>query len=347
MSGKSWQYTVVLVFVWLAMGLGFRVDAKEIVDMAGRTVTLPECINKVYNSSPPATYMLYAIDSSLIAGLNYPFTGNETKYLRREFTTLPILGGWFGQGRTPNMESILEVKPDLMIAWARRQGAINGKIEEMAGRLNMPVVYLKLDELREYSEAFLFLGKLLGREERGRELSEYASKALAEVERITASIPERERLSVYYAEGADGLSTECDRSSHAELINLAAGRNVYRCEPRDAFGMERISLEQVILYDPQVILVKERAFYEKVYADSRWRGIAAVKNKRVHLIPNAPFNWFDRPPSFMRLLGVQWLTSLFYPHYLPTDLAQETRRFYKLFLDLELGENELKEILGS
>lgn len=347
MSGRSWQYRLVLVVVWLAAGLVFGVDAKEIVDMAGRTVRLPERINKVYSASPPATYMLYVIDSSLIAGLNNTLTESETKYLRKEYRTLPILGGWFGQGMTPNVESILIVKPDLMIASTTRQAATNEKIEEMSGKLKTPVVYLKLDELKEYPQAFLLLGKLFGREERGRVLSEYAGKVLAETERVTAAIPEGERPSVYYAEGPDGLSTECDRSRHAELINLAAGRNVYRCESRDAYGMERISLEQVILDNPQVILVKERAFYERVYADSRWQGIAAVKNKRVHLIPNAPFNWFDRPPSFMRLLGVQWLTNLLYAHHFPADLVQETRRFYKLFLDLDLGEQDLKEILGS
>lgn len=345
-SRRSVPYPLALVVVWLTTGLVLCADAREIIDMAGRTVTIPERIAKVYSASPPATYMLYVIDSSVIAGLNNSQTANETQYLRREYTALPILGGFFGQGMTPNLESILVVKPDLMIASAGRQAAMHEKIEGMAGKLKIPLVYLRLDELEDYPEALLFLGRLLGREERGRVLSEYAEKVLAEVERITAAIPEQERPTVYYAEAADGLSTECDRSRHAALINVAAGRNVYRCEPRDTYGREKISLEQIVVDDPRVILAGERAFFERVYNDSRWQGISAVKNRRVHLIPSAPFNWFDRPPSFMRLLGVQWLLKLLHPHRFPLDLEQETRRFYKLFLDLELGEGDLKEILG-
>lgn len=347
MGGRPWRPAVLLVTVWLAVAPVWSAAAREIVDLAGRTVSLPERIEKVYSSSPPATYMLYVMDSSLIAGLNNSQTKNETRYLRREYTALPILGGFFGQGMTPNIESILVVKPDLMIASTGRQAAMHEKIEAVASKLRIPVVYVQLDELKDYPEAFLFLGKLLGREERGQVLSEYAGKALAEVERITAAIPDGERPSVYYAEGPDGLSTECDRSRHAALINVAAGRNVYRCEPRDTYGRERISLEQLVVDDPQVILAGERAFFEKVYTDSRWQGISAVKNGRVHLIPSAPFNWFDRPPSFMRLLGAQWLLNLLHPHRFPVDIEQETRRFYRLFLDLELGERDLKEILGS
>ena len=46
----------------------------------------------------------------------------------------------------------------------------------------------------------------------------------------------------------------------------------------------------------------------------------------------------------MRLLGLQWLTHLLYPELLPMDMAGEIRRFYKLFLDLDLDDAQLKEV---
>ena len=203
---------------------------------------------------------------------------------------------------------------------------------------------MKSEELQDYPEAIQFMGKLLDREERARELSDYGKEILPKVEVVVASIPEEEKITVYYAEERDGLATDCDKSYHAELINLAGGRNIHRCEPRDLLGMERIPLEQVIRSDPQVILVKEEAFFDSIFTDARWRDISAVRNKRVYLIPSLPFNWFDRPPSFMRLLGVQWLTHLLYPQRFPVDMARETRRFYKLFFDLDLDDRQLKEI---
>ncbi len=215
----------------------------------------------------------------------------------------------------------------------------------MAATLHLPVVYVKLDSLEQYADAFLFLGYLLNLEERGRQLADYTRAALADVRPVLDQITEEEKVSVYYAEGPDGLKTECDRSTHAELINLAGGRNIYRCQEKNAYGMQSISIEQVMAASPQVILAKDRMYFDSVYGDSRWQDIQAVQNKRVYLIPTAPFNWFDRPPSFMRILGLKWLTHVLYPERYPKDIAAEARIFYRLFLGLDLNETEIRKVM--
>ena len=109
--------------------------------------------------------------------------------------------------------------------------------------------------------------------------------------------------------------------------------------------MERMSIEQVMLYDPEVILSREKTFSETVVNDSRWRNIRAIKTGRVLTIPRIPFNWFDRPPSFMRILGIQWLCRSLYPDRYSMDLPSETRKFYKLFLGVDLDEPSLRQVL--
>lgn len=329
----------------LALSCAGQAEGREIVDMAGRRVTAPDEIRKVYTASPPATYMLYAIDPSLLAGLNYPFSQLERRYLSASVATLPVIGGWFGQGRTPNLETLLNIRADIMVVWMWKGKAMNEKIEQVADQLRLPLVYIGLDTLSDYPEAFRFMGMLLHREKRAEELSEYASGVLGRIEPIVAAVPEAARVSVYYAEAPDGLSTECDKSPHTELINLAGGLNIYQCEPKNDFGMERISIEQVMSADPEVILAQEKEFVEHIYTDPRWRAIRAVKNRRVRLIPRAPFNWFDRPPSFMRLLGIQWLANILYPDRFPLNLHTETREFYSLFLGLQLDDAALAEVL--
>ncbi|MHC1726990.1 MAG: ABC transporter substrate-binding protein [Syntrophobacteraceae bacterium] len=333
---------LILVLATLYTGCA---EGREIVDMSGRSVTVPDTIKKVYTASPPATYMLYAIDPSLIAGLNYPFSQLERRYLSPSIGALPVIGGWFGQGRTPNLETLLNVGADVMIVWMWKAKATNAKIEQVAEQLRLPLVYIGLDKLSDYPEAFRFMGRLLNRERRAEELSQYAASALAKIEPIVAVIPEDAKVSVYYAEAPDGLSTECDKSPHTELINRAGGKNIYLCEPKNDFGMERISVEQVMTADPELILAQEKEFAANVYADPRWQAIRAVKNRRVHLIPRAPFNWFDRPPSFMRLLGVKWLANILYPERFPLELDSETREFYSLFLGLQLDDAALAEVL--
>jgi iron complex transport system substrate-binding protein len=46
--------------------------ARQITDMAGRQVETPDTVNRVYGTSPPATYTVYALDPGLLAGLYSP-----------------------------------------------------------------------------------------------------------------------------------------------------------------------------------------------------------------------------------------------------------------------------------
>ncbi len=342
--GRIHWNRIALVFL-LTVILAKPVNAREITDMAGRRVTVPESITKVYGASPPATYLIYAIDPAVIVRLNFSFNDMEKPFLARDVVNLPVIGGWFGQGRTPNQETLLKVKPDVMIAWMWKQAAANEKLEQTAQQLGIPLVYVKIDSLYEYPEAFQFVASLLSHEKRGRLLSEFATLTLKTIQSIVSAIPDREKITVYYAEAPDGLSTECDKSSHTELIKLAGGKNIYQCAPKNDFGTERISIEQVLLADPEVIVAQEKEFLSQVYRDPKWQSIRAVKNKRVYLIPKAPFNWFDRPPSFMRLLGIKWLTNIFYPDRYPLNLPRETKEFYRLFLGVELNDKALQEVL--
>jgi iron complex transport system substrate-binding protein len=70
-----------------------------------------------------------------------------------------------------------------------------------------------------------------------------------------------------------------------------------------------------------------------------------VTGKRVWLSPTAPFGWIDRPPSINRIIGLKWLSGLFFPDRFDFDLADETRRFYNLFYHVDLTDNELNRLI--
>jgi iron complex transport system substrate-binding protein len=290
------------------------------------------------------TNLLYAIDPAMLAGLNIALREHEKRYLRTEMQSLPILGGWFGLANMPNIEMILKVRPEIVIV-QHFGSAFNTRTNETVMKaVPAPVVSVKLATVFDYPTAILYLGSLLGRETRAKVLAAYAKKSIADMKTFAAGIEGKKKISVYYAEGVDGLNTDCDTSMHTELINLAGGRNVHHCKTQDTFGMEKISFEQVMLYNPEVILVFENAFYQTVFTDSRWQQLRAVKNKRVYLIPNQPFNWFDRPPSFMRLLGAKWLANLLYPEHFRINIVKEARQFFRLFLGVNLTTEEARRL---
>jgi iron complex transport system substrate-binding protein len=130
-------------------------------------------------------------------------------------------------------------------------------------------------------------------------------------------------------------------------VALAGGRNVHRSESGNERVKDRISLEQVLTYDPDVIVAQDESFFNGVYKDSRWSGLRAVRNHRVYLIPDTPFDWMDRPPSFLRLMGAKWLASVLYPESAGTNIVSETRDFYRLFFGVSPSDQEIRAILGK
>ncbi len=320
--------------------------ARTITDMSGKTVTIPDRISKVVAMSPPGTYLLYAVDPHLIGGLNFPLWENEKRFTITSYGKLPVIGGLVGQGRTLNREVLLKLNPDFILYWSWKNDAANRKFLESLSPFHFPLVSVHLDSIYDYPDALRFLAGVLNRNERGERLYRYAVKTLSEAKDIVTHIPVGRKVTVYYAEGTDGLSTEKSDSLHVELIPLAGGINVHKGEELDGYGMEKISMEQLLLYDPDVILVKERRFYAGMHADSRWRSLRAVREGHVYLIPYIPFNWFDRPPSFMRLLGIKWLLKTLHPNLCRFDMVQETKKFYKLFLGVTLSDADAKEILN-
>ncbi len=111
-------------------------------------------------------------------------------------------------------------------------------------------------------------------------------------------------------------------------------------------GIVSVSIEQVIVADPDTIVTWDPRFYERVWRDPLWGGIRAVRERRVYLSPTTPFGWIDRPPSINRLMGLRWLSALFLPGEIEIDLAEETRRFYALFYHVELDDEALAALLG-
>ena len=334
---------VVSVALLLTL-LATNVEGRLITDMLGRQVEVPDRIERVLGSVAPVTWMIYALDPTLLAGLNSAPAAGDWEYLRPELKKLPVIGS-FGGVKSINRETLLTLQPDVMIFWGWGQQAANQRRAEQLTSWGIPVVFVTLDRVGQYPAALRFLGDLLGRPQRAAQLANYGEQTLAEVQAVIHDIPEGKKIRVYYAEGTDGLSTEPAPSFHAELIPLAGGKNVHPGELGQHAGREKINLEQVLHYDPQVILVQDAPFFQTVFTDHRWQSISARAENKIWLIPDHPLNWFDRPPSFMRFLGLRWLTHRLYPQLYPFDEIAETRDFYRLFLGMEPNHVQLEKIL--
>lgn len=319
---------------------------KTVIDMFNKEVGIPSTVKKIYAPSPYGSLALYAMDSSLLAGWIFEIDSKNYPYLSENMKTLPVIGRVFGTGQRANLEVLLSQHPDLILMWSHND-EISQKEEEQLKLLNSPIIYVKEKNLFDYPNIFKFLGDTLNLEKRGEELASYTQNVFNKVEKTLKEIPNEKRPKVYYAQGVDGLATECNDSIHVELLQIVGDVNIHRCQTSSHKGFEKISMEKVIQYNPDVILIQEKIFFENIKNSELWKDIKAVKNNKVFLIPKKPFNWFDRPPSFMRILGLQWLMANLYPEYYIFNKNEEIKKFYKLFLNVSITDEQISNILND
>ena len=150
---------------------------------------------------------------------------------------------------------------------------------------------------------------------------------------------------MYYGRGPNGLDTGLAGSINMEVLERVGAVNV--AAAAGTGGITKVSIEQVLSWNPDVILALDPGFYRSVGSDPLWSSIKAVNDKRIYLAPNLPYGWFDASPGVNRLIGVRWLMSILYPKQFPEDLRAVTRDFYKLFYQVDLSEQQIDTLLAS
>lgn len=345
----------VLLFATLAGCTGKRKQptsgtpptTRTIVDMTGRKVTVPGQVKKVFSTSPVGTIMVYTLAPERLAGWNYVLSPVEKRFILPKYQQLPNLGGWYAKN-TGNNEEILKVHPDVIISMGYTDPTAVSQADRIQQQLGIPVVMVE-GELKQLDRAYEFLGDLLGVQSRARELAAYCRLTVGEVESKAKEIPAEKRVRVYYAEGPKVLQTEGKGSRHIEVLDLVGGLNAADIPGKGGTGMSEVSLEQVLAWNPEVILTWNDAQggpYRIITTDPKWRGIRAVKDGRVYQVPHSPFNWFDRPPSVNRLIGVKWLANLLYPDVFKYDIVKEAKEFYAKFYHYNLTDQEARDLLA-
>jgi iron complex transport system substrate-binding protein len=257
------------------------------------------------------------------------------------FADLPTLGRLTGRGNTANVEVVLAARPEVIFDY----GSLTETYRSLADRVQQQigVPYLLFDgSLSAIPSVYAQVGDLLGVGDRGRELGRFAEGLLAETDRRVARVPATQRPRVYYARGPKGLETAARGSINVESLERMGARNVAEMP---GARLAAISLEQVLAWDPGIIIAIDAAFAASVRTDPVWKSVRAVREGRVYLVPQAPFPWVDFPPAVNRLIGLKWLGRIFYPEQFPEDLRQETRAFYTLFYHQAPTEAQLDALL--
>jgi iron complex transport system substrate-binding protein len=352
---KNPRLMLLKILVWALCSTVFAQQngTRTITDMAGRKVVIPAVINSVYSTSPMGEIMIYTLAPSKIAGKTWNLDNDENSLLTSEYRNKPVLGGWFGKNTTGNPEVIIKAHPDIVISMGyldKTDIAASKRIEE---KLGIPVVMVD-GHLAMLDSSYRFLGNILELTQRADTLASYCKATMEIVRTAIIQIPESKKLRVYYAEGLNGLETDPEGSMHTEVLKMVGGINVAKMPTSGGYGRGTVSFEQIIVWKPDIVLVcldhgypHGTEHYTNITSDPTWRSIDAIKKGNVFCIPSLPFNWFDRPPSVNRIIGLRWLGNLLYPEYFKLDIKDEARTFYKLFYHTDLTDDELNRVLSK
>ncbi len=316
--------------------------AASVTDGAGRSVPVPARVARVFPAGPPAAIMLYTLAPELLIGWPRPNGAAEREFLLSDIGARPEVGRITGRGNTANLEEVLALKPDLILDI----GSVNATYISLADRVQEQtgIPYALLDgRFDGIAGAYRTLGELVGRRDGAQALARYAEETLRTIAGRIAAVPKDRRPRVYYARGPRGLETGLGGSINMETIELMA-RNVAG-ETRG--GLANVSIEQVLLWNPDVIVTIDQDFAANVRGDPAWAPVAALRAGRVHLSPRLPFGWVDFPPSVNRLIGLWWLAKILYPESFPEDLRPLTRDFYRLFYHVTPDDAQIARVLAG
>jgi iron complex transport system substrate-binding protein len=321
--------------------------SKNITDMIGRAIEIPNSLNKVVATSPPMTTVVYMIAPEKLTALNFEWTDDEKVYVPSQYQGLPNIGGWYGT-QDGSYEEFIASEPDIVIESIDEGG--DGDLSTVNERQSkfgkIPVVAVNdTTSVEKVDSSISFIGEIIGAQDNAKKLTDFNDKYLDEVHKKSSQISDKKN--VYYAEGNDGLKTNPSGSVHGQLIDLVGGNNVANSlsQGNTTSGVQ-VSIEQVISWNPDVIITTDADFYAKVYNDSNWQSINAVKNHEVYLSPQSPFKWFDRPVGANMIIGVPWTAKVIYPdQYKDIDMVGATKEFYSNFYHYDLSDDQAKQIL--
>lgn len=315
---------------------------RTVIDMAGRSVTIPDHVQRVY-AVGHCIPMIGAIAPEALAN-NYRLLDQAKQFLAPAFYEHKVVPS---SGIRLSDEEVLHLAPDLVVMEAM-PGA-SERADRLSARLHTPVVLVDLDMYR-YQQAFQFMGEVLQQPKQADALSQFVTRHLNPIAERAKTIPEQQRVRVYYAEGPDGLSTNPAGSSHTQVLDFVGAINVAQVTSLPDEGLSGVSLEQLYLWQPHLILVwtpaaDQLTTWKAIVQNPLWQPINAVKQGKVVQIPWLPFSWFDRPPGSNRILGTLWLAKTLYPEVFPLNLTELTREYFRLFYHKELSEAEVQYLL--
>lgn len=244
-------------------------DARSVTDDRGRTVRLAAPARRIIALAPHIAENLFAIGAGpqVIGTVSYSDYPEAAEAVPR-----------IGNHGALDMERIIALKPDLIIAWV---STANRRQAERLETMGFTVYYSDSHTFDELASTFERIGHLTGHDDTATALAMRFRQRIATLQRQYAEAPP---VRVFYQVWDQPLMTVSDQHLIAKAIAVCGGVNIFG--GLDAL-IPRISPENVLAQDPEVIVAggMGEANHQWLQAWRRWPQLRAVRNAQLHFIP--------------------------------------------------------------
>ncbi len=320
--------------------------AITITDQRGKKLSFKHPVTRIVTLPMPAASIAIAADRSAddVAGMHKAsWTAIHDGILGKFFPdALKIPHNVAGDEFEPNVESILKLKPDVVVQWADQGSGIIEPLEK-AGLTVLGVKYGTQDDLDTWLKLF---SAMLGKPKRGHDMIDRADATQQDVKERTKKVAHKAPKILYFNRFSGGLKVAGRGTYNDYYIKLIGGHNPAGGD-HGVKGMDGVGSEQVLKWDPDIILLGnfDDAEPTDVYHKRAWRTISAVRKHQVYKVPLGGYRW--DPPSQESPLMWQWLSDIAFPHKKGAGLRDKVTKKYKYLYDHTPTEWQLDQVLRT
>lgn len=184
----------------------------------------------------------------------------------------------YGSWASPNVQALCRDAPDLVCTFGRHHEEVALWLQSQG----IPVFHSDPGTVSEALEAIVLLAERLGRPEDGQRLVARLEARLRLIDRDTERIPPVKRPKIFRIMQWDPLITVGPGAFQYDVIQRAGGVNFLG---EGAPPYARVSHEEVVSWDPDLVFFCEPSLETQTRQDPRWRNSSAVRTGRVFLFP--------------------------------------------------------------
>jgi len=318
-----------------------KADTITITDCIGRQVEIPAQINRIACLCPESGYALAMFGKgdkivAVVGGIQRDLILTD---MYPQIKELPVPKG----SGVINIEELIKTKPD--VVFVKSDTSSNDAEVEKLNKSKIPFLVVDFNSMKEQQRAIEMIGKAVGAADKAAQYDQYYQNCIDRVQMRVATIPQQEKVKVYHSI-SEATRTDIKKSLSGDWTQAAGAYNVSANENLKSLeGKYFASLEQILLWDPDVILVNELGVADYILSNKQWSPLKAVKSNKVLQMPNGISRW-GHPSSPETPLAVLWLAKTIYPDkFADLDMVAETKLFYKQFFGFELSDEVVNKIL--